>query len=98
MAQATPRHSTKRAPRQSFYLFDDAQSAALEEHRLALHCLADLAGGDLNGGPDEEVTLKRAQLGALFGVLEAHLGRTMGPEAVGHAWLDPRIVVSAARS
>lgn len=95
MAQAETASATSQAPRKAYYLFDDSQSAALETFRFALRGISDLAADNCEADREGEAMVKRTHIKALFDVLESHLGTIIGPEAVGHAYLDPRIVVSA---
>lgn len=93
--------------RQSFYLFDDDQSADLESLRMAIQGLSAFA--ELV----EEVELENAKnhhqpvitlpymrhlhFSALLDQLGKRLGDIIGPGSVGSAWLGPEQVWPAER-
>lgn len=81
-------------PREQFYVFDDEQSARIEQFGEALRALSQLASSEIdelhNAGGHVEFT--RRNLGALFGVLAKFHDDTIGFERVGQVLIDPREV------
>lgn len=74
--------------RREGYIFDDRQSAKIEQLRFAIRGLSQIAhDGDMRNRGTIEID--RPYFAAIMELLDDRLGELIGLDKVTHVWLDP---------
>lgn len=87
-ARARPAPRPAANEKRAGYVFNDLQSAQIEQMRMALRGLSQIAsgGGALDGQP---VEIDGPNLAAIFELFDDRLGDVVGPGRVKTLWFDP---------